>query len=693
MAHKFFYPSTFLPLYPFTSLPFIFLGVFGIFLFTMAPTISVGDSGEFCAASVILGVPHSPGYPIYCLLGKVFTVIFPFAGLAYRINLMSAFFGALTVFLVYLFLSKNLEGSTEQFPLWKRGTEGDSQGQGRFNDLIPISASLFLAWTLCFWRTSIQSEVFTLSVFFAAVCFLLLHTALKSAGCFIVASFVFGLAAGNQQTIVFILPLFAVVWWFGRKNWLTGGFQTGIISVIMFLIGFTSYLYIPIRAKKSPAINWGNAVNFDKFVRVILRKDYGTFQLTVGEKKKAELSDYVRQLLRYFKTLNEQTGILGAVLGLLGWIALLQKHRQYGFGLLLTFFFSGPFFVVISKLPFDSLSEGILERFYILPMVSFAISAAFALKYLAEKNRYFLILCALLPVNVFFNSAGGCNWRNYYLEYDYGKNILRTLKPGSVFFMDGGDDTFYAMQYLCYAEGRRKDLELHDRGGLVFASIYGSDFRSLPKEQKELRRQQREKEYLGKKPLYYSTFNKKILPGATLRADGILYEAALSMASLRPKTPSPLEEKYQTKVPSPLWGEGWGEVPWEFYTLLRSAYSNYPDYRSRALAPIYVFMRWDNARSPDDWIDYALLTWKDVIWLNSNVVFSFHENGYRAFNSGDMKKASSYYERILKIEPRDKSALLNMGVVREKLGDLNSAINLYERVLSFDPDNAEAYYN
>lgn len=80
-----------------------------VYVLTLAPTVTSEDSGELITAAYHLGVPHPPGYPLWCLLGKVFS-LFPVSNPAWRLNLMSAVFGGVTVLLLLLWREKERDG-------------------------------------------------------------------------------------------------------------------------------------------------------------------------------------------------------------------------------------------------------------------------------------------------------------------------------------------------------------------------------------------------------------------------------------------------------------------------------------------------------------------------------------------------------------------------------------------------------
>src|SRR5690349_9590350 len=69
---------------------------FILYLLTCSPTVNFTDSGELVTVAWVGGVPHPPGYPLYTLLSILFVHI-PFGDPAWRMNILSALFGALAV--------------------------------------------------------------------------------------------------------------------------------------------------------------------------------------------------------------------------------------------------------------------------------------------------------------------------------------------------------------------------------------------------------------------------------------------------------------------------------------------------------------------------------------------------------------------------------------------------------------------
>jgi hypothetical protein len=131
----------------------VFLGGLTLYYRTLAPDVLPGDAGEFQLVSALLGVAHPPGYPLYTLLGKLFTLV-PLGNLAYRVNLLSAVISALTLALVSLSIHQIATtlwpglaaalvlGGTTTF--WAQATVASARG------LTALFTALILALALCY---------------------------------------------------------------------------------------------------------------------------------------------------------------------------------------------------------------------------------------------------------------------------------------------------------------------------------------------------------------------------------------------------------------------------------------------------------------------------------------------------------------------------------------------------------------
>src|SRR5262249_36505116 len=81
--------------------------LFVLYALGACPTIYVGDSGELVTAVHLLGIPHPTGYPLYVLLGKLWTFALPFRSVAWRMSLFSAAAAAAACALLYRLARSN----------------------------------------------------------------------------------------------------------------------------------------------------------------------------------------------------------------------------------------------------------------------------------------------------------------------------------------------------------------------------------------------------------------------------------------------------------------------------------------------------------------------------------------------------------------------------------------------------------
>src|SRR5438093_11523690 len=70
------------------SAPLVALGsaivTLAVYLATLSPSVAGGDSGEFIAVARVMGVTHPPGFPLYIILAKLFTLL-PHGSIAWRV--------------------------------------------------------------------------------------------------------------------------------------------------------------------------------------------------------------------------------------------------------------------------------------------------------------------------------------------------------------------------------------------------------------------------------------------------------------------------------------------------------------------------------------------------------------------------------------------------------------------------------
>jgi 4-amino-4-deoxy-L-arabinose transferase-like glycosyltransferase len=214
------------------------LAAFLLYLRTLAPGVWGFDSAELATGVHTLGIVHPPGYPLYLLLGKLFASLVPVGDLAYRLNLMSAFWAALSL----LFVHASLELLTG-------------------NRLAAWVGAGFLAVSNQFWQMAIVAEVYTLHIFFLALnLWLVLQWRRSGERRWLFAfAFCFGLSLANHTSGILFMPGLA---------WLAlslpaqrrGGWKTWLVAGLLFTAGLMPYLYLPLRALAAPKLDYVNSL-------------------------------------------------------------------------------------------------------------------------------------------------------------------------------------------------------------------------------------------------------------------------------------------------------------------------------------------------------------------------------------------------------------------------------------------------
>src|SRR5579864_4044228 len=85
-------------------LTFFCVGI-GYFL-TLAPEVTLEDSGELATGSFYAGIPHPPGYPVWTIYTWLWTVLLPIKNVAWRVALGEATSGALAAGLLAMTVSR-----------------------------------------------------------------------------------------------------------------------------------------------------------------------------------------------------------------------------------------------------------------------------------------------------------------------------------------------------------------------------------------------------------------------------------------------------------------------------------------------------------------------------------------------------------------------------------------------------------
>jgi Flp pilus assembly protein TadD len=497
-----------------------FLASFLLYALTMEGTSSFWDSGEFIASAYILGVPHSPGTPLYEIVAKVASLLpLTFLNLAQRINLLSAFCGGIGVLFAYVLAVRFFDDMV-------------GEARGRMDATLRVCgalcAALFLSFSDTYWTNATEAEVYGMSNAFMGfmmwlalkwgdlpktprstwmiylVFYLLalsvgfhLGTVLVFSGIFVfilmskdrpfstldwlVASGVMVLFVADATlyrngalTVFFLMVLAVLIVWRYAK-----GQPLAAVCAGLFVLGLSVHLVLLIRALHDPIINEGDPSNWKALYAVLRREQYPP--TSVFERKASfgfqlqHFNGYMQAQFQMFKSYVGHLNLGSLIpigLGVWGIIDQFSKHRKTFMMLFVTLFVTT--FGLIVFLNFSDSEVRERDYFYSSGFYYFAVYIGIGAMSVLGELRTALAKSGRSVVPV---TAGACvvflalpmfTLKQHYFTHnrshnhicaEYARNMLVCLEPDAIIFTNGDNDTF-PLWYIQEVEGFRKDVRV-----------------------------------------------------------------------------------------------------------------------------------------------------------------------------------------------------------------------------------------
>lgn len=620
--------------------------IFSIMIHILPPTVTVGDVAELVGSAATLGISHSPGYPLFCNIYKIFTVLLPFGDYSYRAAVASLILFVLSSILVFEIFKNYTSKIIFAFFVY----------------------SYFISQGVLI-KQSIIGEVFALhNLIYILILYFIFDNKISFIKKLYIISLLLGLSFGNQHITVFIIP--GIILWVLYKIILEKeNFQLKylVISAVLFVVGLCIYLYVPLRSLKEPLYDWEDPQTLDRFIYLFTRGRYGSLSLAQGGKLTISFENLFYGI-NIFLHIIGKINVAILLISFLLWISTLKTGQKFVYllMLLLNIFFCGPFLISISGLrTISPHNVFILERLITTSVVSMVIFVGFVLSTIKYNTVFFVL--TILNITMFIKNINLNSLRNNFFIYDYTINIFRNTPYESVLISDRADETEFAIAYYQRLLKKRNDIKFIDANASVTRSIYGNNYYKIWGQPRLDIRTKVETEIV----------NKNI--------NRVLYNTVL------PKQTG--TKKYKFGLLHTTW-------PHDKYIgndifIIRNLVDTVYMPREFGLYVTYLQLLGDyyfNFNSHDDVIkqiytELYLIT-KEEKYLTFIPYYHYSHQNY--------KLAEEEYNRILQFI-RDKNTtaeiLVNLGVVYEKMNQYKRAEDCYKKAIQTMPEYSQAYYN
>jgi hypothetical protein len=430
------------------------------YLFTMCRTVSFIDSGELAAVANGLGIAHPTGYPLFSILAHCFLWIPIPSEEILRLNIFSAVVVSLGVGVFYHLLIA--------IHRYAQATRRKGSEKGRDNGIeLRIAAfvsALVFGFSTTVWSQSVAIEVYALHIVLILLTLMAFFEGLRmetnGSGQIphpmVAAAFLLGLSFANHMTTILIVPalllLFLKNYGFNRPAF----FRSARLAPF-FLLGVSLYVYLPLRARLHPSMNWGYTAEPERLLWHVSGKQYRSWMFSSFESAEKQL----RYFFEHFHF--EYNWVIIAVL-LFGLWQCFKSSREVFWFLVVGF---------VSCL-FYSVNYDIhdIDSYFLLAYIVSGICVFFGVYTIVDAagrnaNRWTLPTVALallmLPAFQVYLNHSEVDESDNTLVADYTHNVLSSVEPNAVVLTYQWDYFVAPVQYYQLVRKERPDVVVIDK--------------------------------------------------------------------------------------------------------------------------------------------------------------------------------------------------------------------------------------
>ncbi|MCK5740873.1 MAG: DUF2723 domain-containing protein [Chlorobi bacterium] len=435
-----------------------------VFYLTAAPGLMYTDSGELAAVCSTLGVAHPTGYPLFTILGHLWTLLpLPFSTI-FSLNLFAATVTALSsvvffnmMYLIFSMIRSLTVGSKSKPKDKKKKKVQTVTDRYKDSNLLIMSAAtaLMYSFALTVWQQATALEVYSLHLL---MIHLVLYMTVKGLSepaekkYFVLTAFLLGASFSNHMTTILLVPGLLFIF-FARpfdktdeKMFSADRFKFAAFLLIPFIIGLSFYLYLPLRSASGPEFNWGEVSRgWDKFLYHIQGKQYQIWMFSDSDIWKTNLQ-------KFFELLPAQTAFIGIPAALWGIIKLFKTSKSFAMALLI---------FIVSCLSYSvNYSIHDIDSYFLTAFSMIIILAGIGFYYIFEKSAKFIPLMFALPLIALIMNYSVADLSDNRIVPEYTETLFDNLDENALIISSQWDYACSAFWYKQSVENYRPDIVL-----------------------------------------------------------------------------------------------------------------------------------------------------------------------------------------------------------------------------------------